>query len=284
MIRKSLFSVFLLAGIGFCVCTGFAPDASAQTQDEVKREIQQLKQMMQQMQSRIEDLEEKNRVLEQQAKEREEEVVVVEETEEVSVTEERVATDEPFGGEFAITIGAQTGPFKTGTGFYMAGELGVPLFRNAGPGKVMGLINIGWAKTDDDLTFEPTVNAIAPGALPTQTSVNLTTVSIILGLKYKLEMHPIVQPYVLGGPGFDIFLNDSDPGNNVGGIAPQPSALQNRGYPSGQGNVELGLHTGGGVDFNLTKRIFVGAEGRFNWVDRDNGVFGTYGGRVGFRF
>jgi len=284
MIRKFLLAVFLLTGIGLCVYTGPSPDAFAQSQDDVKQEIQQLKQMMQQMQSRIEELEQKNMALEQKAKEREEQMVVVEETEDVSVTEKSAAADEPFGGEFAVTIGAQSGPFKTGTGFYMAGELGVPLFRNVGPGKVMGLINIGWAKTEDDLTFEPTVNAIAPGALPTQTSVNLTTVSIILGLKYKLEMHPIVQPYVLGGPGFNIFLNESDPGSNVGGIAPQPSALQRRGYPSGQGNVELGLHAGGGVDFNLTKRIFVGAEGRFNWVDRDNGVFGTYGGRVGFKF
>ena len=281
MVRKSLLFSFLLAALGLIICSGFTYDAFAQGSEDVKAEIQQLKQMMEQMQSRIEELEQKNMVLEQQAQESAEETVVVEET---SVTEPPAPADEPFGGEFAVTIGAQTGPFKTGTGFYMAGELGVPLFRNAGPGKVMGLINIGWAKTDDDITFEPTVNAIAPGALPTQTSVNLTTVTILLGLKYKLEMHPIVQPYILGGPGFNIFLNESDPGNNVGGIAPQPDALQDRGYPSGQGNVELGLHAGGGVDFNLTKRIFVGAEGRFNWVDRDNGFFGTYGGRVGFKF
>ena len=190
----------------------------------------------------------------------------------------------PLGAEFAMIIGAQTGPFKTGTGFYMAGELGLPLYKNLGPGKLMGLINIGWGRTDENVTFEPTINAVAPGALPTQTSVTLDTVTILLGLKYKVEAHHIVQPFVMGGPGFNIFLNNSDPGDLVGGIAPQPGTLQKRGYPSGQGNVELGLHLGGGLDFNLTKKIFVGAEGRYNYVDRSNGSFGTYGGRLGFRF
>ena len=194
------------------------------------------------------------------------------------------AEEELLGAEFAFTIGAQTGPFKTGTGFYMGGELGLPIYKNLGPGKLMGLINISWAKTDDNVTFQPTVNALVPGALPEQTNVDLTTVLIVLGLKYKLEAHPIIQPYILAGPGFDIFFDDSDPGNLPGGIAPQPDKLQKRGFPSGQGNVKIGLHAGGGVDVNITKKIFVGAEARYNYVDRSNGSFGTYGGRVGFRF
>jgi len=78
------------------------------------------------------------------------------------------AEDKPIGAEFVMVIGAQSGPFKTGTGFYLAGELGLPIYKNLGPGKLMGLINIGWAKTDDDITFEPTINAVAPGALPTK--------------------------------------------------------------------------------------------------------------------
>lgn len=88
----------------------------------------------------------------------------------------------------------------------------------------------------------------------------------------------------VAGPGFNIFLDNSDPGDLPGGIAPQPEELRDRGFPSGQGNAELGIHAGGGVDFNLTKKIFAGAEAKYNWVDRNNGSFGTYGGRVGFRF
>ncbi len=193
------------------------------------------------------------------------------------------AQNTPMGGEFALTFGAQSGPFKVGTGWYLSGELGIPLFTNE-TGKIMGLINIGVSKSDDSINTEPTVNVIEPGLLPTQTNVDLTTVQILLGLKYKLLKHNIVQPYAMAGPGINIFFNDTDPGDLPGGIAPQPAELSDRGFPSGQGNVELGLFIGGGVDFNITDKIFVGAEGRYNWVDLTNGSFGTYGIRTGFRF
>lgn len=58
-------------------------NAFGQESDDVKKEIKELKQMMEKMQQRITDLEEKNRVLEQRAKEKEEvkeNVVVKEET------------------------------------------------------------------------------------------------------------------------------------------------------------------------------------------------------------
>lgn len=191
-----------------------------------------------------------------------------------------VSAHEPESAEFVVTIGAQTGPFDTGTGFLFAGEIGLPLM-DAGPGRILGLVNISLAKTDDDITFEPTAAALG---LPTQHSVDLTTVSIIMGLKYKLMANNTFQPYIMGGPGINIFLNDSDPGDTVGGIAPQPKELQDKGYPDGQGDAEFGLHVGGGLDINITPKIFVGAEARYNWVDQENGSFGTYGGRLGFRF
>lgn len=190
---------------------------------------------------------------------------------------------EKMGGEFALTVGAQTGPFETGTGFFLSGELGIPVYWHE-YGKLMGLINIGVGNTDDSISTEPTVNALEPGLLPEQTNVDLTTVSIILGLKYKLTMHNMVQPFLMAGPGINIFLNDTDPGDLPGGIAPQPAELEDRGFPTGQGNAEIGLHAGAGVDFNITETIFVGVEGRFNWVDRENGAYGTYGVRTGFNF
>lgn len=96
--------------------------------------------------------------------------------------------------------------------------------------------------------------------------------------------HEKIQPFILAGPGINIFFDETDPGDLPGAIAPQPKELRDRGFPGGQGNVELGLHVGGGVDYNITSKIFIGAEARYNWVDRNNGSFGTYGGRLGFRF
>lgn len=201
----------------------------------------------------------------------------------ICVTAIKSSAHEPESAEFALTIGAQTGPFDMGTGWYLAGEVGVPLmFFDSG--KLMGLVNIGISSSDDSVSIEPTVNALAPGTLPTQTTLDLTTVTIVLGFKYKHTAHPKIQPFILAGPGIDIFFNDTDPGDLPGAIAPQPPELTDRGFPSGQGNVELGLHAGGGIDINITEKIFVGAEARYNWVDRTNGSFGTYGGRLGFRF
>jgi len=198
------------------------------------------------------------------------------------------AEEGQFGAEFATVIGAQVGPFKTGAGPYVGGEIGLPLMVLAQDtpayGKLMGLIHLGWSQTSDNVSFEPSVNAVAPGALPTQGSVDLNTLSIIIGLKYKSLYNPIVQPFVLAGVGFNAFFNKSDPGNQIGGVISQPEKLQDRGFPSGQGNVEPGFHTGAGIDINVTRSIFVGAEGRFNYVNRNNGSFGTFGGRLGFRF
>ena len=280
MLRQNMFAYALL--LFLAVILGFKSyDAHAASDQQ----IQELKQMIEQNRRENEQNRRQNELLNQKIQELEAEKAAQVQQSEAQMQEfVSNKADKPIGAEFALTIGAQSGPFKTGTGFYMSGELGLPLYKNLGPGKLMGLINIGWAKTDDDLTFEPTVNAIAPGALPTQTSVTLDTVSILLGLKYKVEQHHIVQPYLVAGPSFNIFLNKSDPGSQVGGIAPQPDKLQKNGFPSGQGSAELGLAAGLGVDFNVTKKIFVGAEGRYNYVDRSNGSFGTYGGRLGFRF
>ena len=74
----------------------FQNDSFGQEGDDVKKEIQELKQMMEKMQQRITELEEKNRVLEQQAKEKEEvkeNVVVEEETGVIPAT----APQEPQG-------------------------------------------------------------------------------------------------------------------------------------------------------------------------------------------
>lgn len=283
MLRKYMFAFSLL--LLLAVLLGFKSYDAYAASDQ---QIQELKQMIEENRRENEENRRQNELLSEKIKQLEAEKaanqVHVQESEAQIQELATNQSDKPLGAEFALIIGAQSGPFKTGTGFYMAGELGLPLYRTLGPGKLMGLINIGWAKTDDDVTFEPTINAVAPGALPTQKSVTLDTVSILLGLKYKVEAHHIVQPFLMAGPSFNIFLNKSDPGSQVGGIAPQPNKLQNRGYPSGQGSAELGIAAGGGVDFNLTKKIFLGAEGRYNYVDRNNGSFGTYGGRLGFRF
>ncbi len=75
--------------ISLIVCQGLLHgEAFAQGNEDIQKELKELKQMMEKMQMRIDDLEEKNSALEQQAREREEDVTIKDE--DVVVKEETV--------------------------------------------------------------------------------------------------------------------------------------------------------------------------------------------------
>ncbi|MGQ0793274.1 MAG: outer membrane beta-barrel protein [Deltaproteobacteria bacterium] len=193
-----------------------------------------------------------------------------------------------IGGEFAFALGAQIGPFDTGAGFYIAGEVGLPLVP-IGPGILMGIVHIGLARTDDEVSaVSPLVVVGAPAGAVTSTEVDLTNLSVIAGLKYKFLFSNFFQPYIVVAPGFNVLLSSTDGAalgdDFAGGISPLPAELDRRGFPAGQGDVNLGLHTGIGVDMNITPKVFVGAEARYNFISGPNGSFYTFTGRTGFRF
>ena len=70
----------------------------------------------------------------------------------------------------------------------------------------------------------------------------------------------------------------------VAGQIGQSPELVARGLPGGNGNIEIGLQTGGGLEFRLTRTISLGFDARFNKISGRNGDFGTYGSRLGFHF
>lgn len=72
------------------------------------------------------------------------------------------------------------------------------------------------------------------------------------------------------------------PGGLIGGVVPEARELAHRGFSTGQGNIKLAYSIGGGVDVNVTERIFVGADARYNILE-GGGDYGTYTGKVGFR-
>lgn len=205
---------------------------------------------------------------------------------------------EPLGFEFAFTIGASTGPFKTDTDFYIGGALDLPIFSRSGPilgYKFMGEIMVGWTRSSADITsVSPLVVVGAPAAAVTSDEFHVTTTQVLVGAKYKLDklgepgsLLRRIQPYVVAGVGFNVMLGKtkgSPLGDFIGGAAPQPPELQQLGFPAGQGNVLIGGNFGGGIDFLLTNRILIGAEFRWNVVERSHSDFGTFGGKLGFRF
>ena len=67
-----------------------------------------------------------------------------------------------------------------------------------------------------------------------------------------------------GGPPFDAPL--------IGGAVAQAPELDALGYPSGQGNIDIGFHGGGGVEARLARRMSVNFEYRFTSIGTGHGL------------
>jgi hypothetical protein len=69
----------------------------------------------------------------------------------------------------------------------------------------------------------------------------------------------------------------------VGGQISQSQELEARGLPFGAGNIDFGLHTGGGVEVRLSRSLSLGFDGRYNRLSGGQSL-GTFGTRIGFHF
>ena len=69
----------------------------------------------------------------------------------------------------------------------------------------------------------------------------------------------------------------------VGGQLAQSVELQSRGLPFGAGNLDFGLHTGGGLELRLNRSLSLGFDARYNRLSSGQ-TLGTFGTRVGLHF
>ena len=202
------------------------------------------------------------------------------------------ADKDPLGGEFTLILGGNSGPFGTEPDFSIAGSLGIPLLR---PDPLfgqalLGEIMIGYSKTEGSIRATSPLTAVgAPAGVVTSTSLEITTLQVLLGFKYRIERLGRLQPWVSAGVGFNVFLCQTKGatlggGDFVCGIAPIPPQLRARDVPRGEGTVRPSATFGVGLDYLLTDRFFVGAEVRQSVVAGDNDDFTTYGARIGFRW
>jgi hypothetical protein len=70
----------------------------------------------------------------------------------------------------------------------------------------------------------------------------------------------------------------------VAGQISQSPELEARGLPGGHGNIDLGLHTGFGLEFRVSRSMAIGFDGRYNRIAGTNGNFLTFGSRIGVYF
>jgi hypothetical protein len=311
-------AVLVSLGGGACaVCAGGGGKTIAVSAEEMRaitERLQQLEENLKAKDERIRKLEERLGAPAQPAPE----VMKAVEQQEARVNALQEEMRAPFGGEFSLMPGGQSGPFRTGNDFFIAGALDLPLWRKdplLGQ-KLFGEIMVGYGRGTDDGVFVTPLTLMAPamglpaGARIVSNKVELKFLQVFLGAKYKLvdygleQLEKIVQPYLVTGLGMNVLLGRTSragidtngdgkpdvtlssvgfPGGLIGGVTPEAPELYRRGFPTGQGNIKIAYSIGGGMDVNLTERIFVGVDARYNFLD-GGGDYGAYTGKVGVRW
>ena len=301
-------------GVGFAFAGGETIEVSVDELRQINERLRQVEEALQTKEERIKRLE--SQLAEQPAQAPRAAVSQLEEHQTARLDALESQLSAPFGGEFSLMPGGQSGPFRTDDDFFIAGALDIPLFhRDPVFGqKLLGEIMIGYGRSTDTGVFTSPVSVFLPTlgfsdeARIVGNKVETKFLQVFLGAKYKLidygleRLQDIVQPYVVTGLGLNVILGRTTntgidtngdgtpdvslsalgfPGGGIGGVIPEAAELRGRGLPTGQGNIKLAYSIGGGIDVKLTERIFIGTDIRYNFVDGP-GDYGTYTGKVGF--
>ena len=205
-----------------------------------------------------------------------------------------------IGAEVGIAGGASWNPFEIGRGAQAAGYIDLPLAR-VGRGKLSYEILVGLSLArshpfviTDQIAFVANLAAGAsradalagPPAAPfpvrreVRTQLRLLQVSPF-GLKYAPRSNGRLRPYVGAGLDFAVTITHQDPVSDesleftggapfdaplIGGTVAQSPELAALGYPTGQGNIDVGIHGGGGVQIRVARRVSVNVEYRFTSI------------------
>ncbi len=162
----------------------------------------------------------------------------------------------------------------------------------------------------------------APFPVTTSTLTRLSLLQVVpFSLKYTSTAFDRwrVRPYALLGTGVYVTIHEQIPGRGApasfgvrpdatvppeilgavqqlfGGKAPfggplvagqvaQSPELEQRGLPSGHGNIDFGFQGGLGVEFRLSRTLSLGFDSRFNRIAGAPGLLTTYGTRIGLHF
>jgi opacity protein-like surface antigen len=173
-----------------------------------------------------------------------------------------------------------------------------------------------------NVTSALTGTGAAPFPVTTSTQTRLRVLQVVpFSLKYTSSVFERwrLRPYGVLGMGIFVTIHNQNPANGTpatfgvrpdaqlppdilafvkqafGGQAPfggplvagqisQSPELEARGLPGGHGNLDLGLHTGYGVEYRVMKSLSLGFDGRWNKIGGTNGGFGTWGTRIGVHF
>ena len=210
-----------------------------------------------------------------------------------------------IGAQVGISGGVSWNPFEVGRGAQAGGYVDLPLAR-LGSGKLSYEISIALSlatspefQVTDQVAYLANLAAGAsdeaalagPPAAPfpvrrmVRTDLRLLQVSPF-GLKYTVRRFDAarLRPYLAAGLDFAVTITHQDPVADeslaftgtapfdaplIGGQLAQAPELAERGYPTGQGNIDLGFHAGLGVEIRIARRASLNAEYRFTSIGGD---------------
>lgn len=225
-----------------------------------------------------------------------------------------------IGAQAGVMAGASWNPYEAGRGIQAAGYIDLPLGRVPG-GKLSYEIVIGLSHaTSDPFTITNPVAYVAnlaSGASPqdalagppdapfpvarlVRTRLRLLEVSPF-GLKYTLRTldHVRLRPYAAAGLDFAVAITRQLPLGDesldftgsppfddplLAGVVAQSAELEERGIPSGQGNIEVGWHAGAGLEIRVARGLSINLDYRFLGLGGRNGRLHAVSSALGFHW
>jgi len=218
-----------------------------------------------------------------------------------------------IGSQVGFYGGLSLNPYDVGQGFTVGGFVDLPLCRVPG-GKLSYEILVGFSQARSD-AFSATnpiayVANLAAGASPAAALagppeapfpvVRDVTLSLRLlqispfSLKWTfLPKSARVRPFLVAGGDFIVVITAVDPVRDeslvftgtppfdatlIGGLVAQAPELEARGIPSGQGNLELGGHAGGGFELRLSRAVSFNMDYRFTQIGKSASLHTFHGG------
>jgi opacity protein-like surface antigen len=212
-----------------------------------------------------------------------------------------------LGAQVGLSVGASWNPYEVGPGIVATAFVNLPLLRAPG-GKLSYelLVALSHAESDpftitDAAAFVANLAAGAsreaalagpprapfPVVRDVRTRLRLLQVSPF-GIRYTLgsPTGSRLRPYAAAGVDVVVVITRQTPERDesllftggapfddplIAGLLAQAPELTARGYPTGQGNVEMGLHAGGGVEVRLSRSLSLNLDYRFTSVEGRNG-------------
>lgn len=187
-----------------------------------------------------------------------------------------------IGAQAAVFAGPSWNPYRVGQGLELGGYINLPLRRLPG-GKLSYEIFLGLSLARSD-AFDLTLQTAPPTTQSVRTKLRLLHVSPF-ALKYTLTRWDASRLRPCFGAGADVLVVITQQEHAEGGaLFPQAPELEERGIPTGQGNIELAAHVAAGLELRMSAGLSLNLEYRFTTTTETQGQLHGASAALGFHW